>query len=172
MYWSRQEVATQNTQQEVSTQTPVSTIVKKQDVSKLTTSKEQILAHYPNVFDGIGKFPGPPYSIHLDPSITPKQTPCHQVLAHLKDIFKQEIDKILKASIMKPVHEATPWTNSFVLVESKDKLGHLKLCICLDPTNLNKAIIREPYHFKTSEDIAHLIAESFVMTGFNCKKDY
>ena len=51
-------MATQSPHQEVSAQTPVSTIVKKQDVSKLITSKEQILAHCPDVFDGIGKFPG------------------------------------------------------------------------------------------------------------------
>ena len=172
VHQSRQEVATQSPQQEVSAQTPVSTIVKKQDVSKLITSKEQITAHYPDVFDGIGKFPGPPYSIQLDPSITPKQTPCHPVPVHLKDIFKQKIDKMVKAGIIKPVHEATPWINSFVLVESKDKSGNLKLYICLDPTILNKAIIKEPYHFKTLKDIAHLIAESCVMTVCDCKKGY
>ena len=88
-------MATQSLQQEVSAQAPVSTSVKKQDFSKLITSKEQILAHYPNVFDGIGKFPGHPYSIQLDPSITPKQTPCHPVMVDLKDIFKQEIGKML-----------------------------------------------------------------------------
>ena len=170
VHWSRQKVATQSSQQEVFTQTPVSTIVKKQDVPKLITSKEQILAHYPNVFDGIGKFPGPPYSIQLDPSITPKQTPCCPVLVHLKDIFKQEIDRMLKAGIIKPVHEATPWINSFFLMESKDKLGNLKLCVCLDPTYLNKAIIREPYHIKTLKDIAHLIAESCLMTVCDCKR--
>ena len=51
-----------------------------------------------------------------------------------------------------------------MLVEGKDKLGYLKLRICLDPTNINKAIVREPYHFKTPEDIVHLLA--------NCKKGY
>ena len=69
--------------------------------------------------------------------------------------FHVEKNKMLQAGVLKPVHEATPWVNSFVCVESKDKLGNLKLCICLDPTNLNKAIIREPYHFRTPEDIAH-----------------
>ena len=65
-----------------------------------------------------------------------------------------------------------PWMNSFVLVKIKDKLGNLKLCICLDPNNLNKAIIREPYHFKTLEEIVHLIAESCVMTGCDCEQGY
>ena len=97
-------------------------MAKKQHVNKLITSKDQILTHYPDVFEGTGKFPGPPYSIQLDPGIPPKQTPCHPVPIHLKESFKQKIDKMLKAGILKPVHEATPWINSFVLVEGKDKL--------------------------------------------------
>ena len=79
---------------------------------------------------------------------------------------------MLKACIIKPVHDATPWINSFVLVEGKDKSGRLKLHICLDPTNLNKAIIREPYHFKTPDDIAHLIVKSCIMSVCDCKKGY
>ena len=59
-----------------------------------------------------------------------------------------------------------------MLVESKDKAGNHKLRICLDPTNLNKAIIREPYHFKTPEDIAHLIAEACTLTVLDCCKGY
>ena len=47
---------------------------------------------------------------------------------------------MLQASILKPVNQATPWIKSFVLVEDKGKLGKLRLRICLDPTNLNKAI--------------------------------
>ena len=111
-----------------------------------------------------------PYSIQLDPGVPPKQLPCHPVPVHLKKSFNQEIDKMLKAGILKSVHEATPWINCFVLVEGKDKSGGLKLCICLDPTNLNKAIIREPYHFKILENIVHLIAESCIMTVCDCKK--
>ena len=45
----------------------------------------------------------------------------------MKEAFLQEIDKMLKVGHLKPVHEATPWINSFVLVEGKDKLANLKL---------------------------------------------
>ena len=79
---------------------------------------------------------------------------------------------MLQAGVVVPVHEATPWINNFVLVESRDKLGNLNLHICLDLTNLNKAIVREPYHFRTPEDIAHLLAEACVMTVCDCKKGY
>ena len=46
-------------------------------VPKLFTSKNEILDAYSDVFDGIGCFPGPPYYIQVNPSVTPKQTP-HQ----------------------------------------------------------------------------------------------
>ena len=91
---------------------------------------------------------------------------------HLKESFKKEIDKMLQAGVLKPVTEATPWINSFVLVESKDKSGNLKLHIYLDSTNLNKAIIHEPYHFKMPDDIAHLIADACIMTVCDCQKGY
>ena len=80
---------------------------------------------------------------------------------------------MLAAGIIKPVHEETPWINSFVLVESTDKSnGKPKLWICLDPTNLNKAIIHEPYCFWTPEEIAHKLTSATVITVLNCSKGY
>ena len=123
----------------------------------------------PRCFDGIGRFPGPPYQIQLDPSITPKQTPCHLIYVHLKEAFRQEINKMLKAGVLKPVHEPNPWNNSFVLVEGKGKVGNLKLRICLDPTNLNKAVIREPYHFKKPREHCSFACKS-MHNDCDCKK--
>ena len=146
--------------------------VPKQEVTKLVTSKEQILSYYQDGFEGISRFPGPPYHIQLDPSVTPKQTPCCQIPVYLKEALQQEVNKMLQAGVLKPVQEATPWINSFVVAEGMDKSGNLKLKICLDPANLNKAIMREPYHFKTPEDIAHFLADACIMTVCDCKKGY
>ena len=146
--------------QEVATQTPAA----RREISKLITSKEMFMCEYPDVFEGIGTFSEPPYHIQIKPSIPPKRTPCCPIPVHLK-----EINKMLQAVVLVPVNEATPWINSFVVVESKDKLGNLKLCISLDPTNLNKAITREPYHFRTPEDIAHLLADACIMRVCDCK---
>ena len=124
------------------------------------------------MFEGIQCFPGPSYHIQLDLSITPKETPCRPIPVHLKEAFKQEIDKILKVGVLKPVHEATPRINSFMLVEEKDKTGSLKFRMCLDLTSLNKVTVREPYHFRTPEDIAHLLADACIMFVCDCKKGY
>ena len=140
--------------------------------TRLITKKEHIMARFPDVFEGIGKFPGEAYKIQLDPKVPPKQTPCRPVLIHLKEAFKAEIDKMLKAGVLKPVQEATNWINSFVLVKGKDQYGQPKLRICLDPPNLNKAIVQEPYHFKTPEDISHLLVDATVLMVLDCKKGY
>ena len=124
-----QELSTQSCQQEVSTQMqevqvqvtkPVSTLIsKKPGMNKLVTSKEQILTSYPDIFEGICRFPGSPYHIQVDPNITLKQMPCRPVPVHLKEAFKKEVDKMLKTGIIKPIHEATPWINSFMLIKGK-----------------------------------------------------
>ena len=54
----KQEVSTQKYTHEVAPQTPR----QKYAFPKLVTSKEQILCDYPDVFEGIGSFPGPPVS--------------------------------------------------------------------------------------------------------------
>ena len=79
---------------------------------------------------------------------------------------------MLQVGVLKPVNQATPLMNSFVLIEGKDKLGNLKLRICLDQINMNKAIVHEPYDFKTPEYIVHLLAETCVITVCDCRKGY
>ena len=138
----------------------------------LISTQDQILQEYPDIFEGIGKFPGPPYHIQVDPKVTPKQTPCRPIPIHLKDTFQKEINQTLQASVLLPVTKATLWINSFVLVEKRGNHGQVKLRICLDPTNLNKAVTREPYHFRTPEDISHMLADAFILTVCNCKKGY
>ena len=139
----------------------------------MAKTKQQIKERYPELFVGIGRFPGEPYHICADQSITPKQTPCRPKLVHLKETFRQEIDKMLLAGKIKPIHEATPWIKSFVLVETKDKsAGEPKLNICLDPTNLNKAVIHEPYCFGFPEDTVHKLPGATFITVFDCSKGY
>ena len=109
---SSKELSTQSqTKMETSTtpnvQDPLQPPTMKQHKShKMITSKDQIMRQYSDVFNGIGKFLGPPYTIHLDPSIQPKQTPCRPVPIHLKEAFKKEIDKMLQAGVLKTCYRS------------------------------------------------------------------
>ena len=59
-----------------------------------------------------------------------------------------------------------------MLEDGKDKLGKLRFRISLEPTNLNKGIVHEPYHFKTPEDIAHLLADACVIAVSDYRKGF
>ena len=138
----------------------------------IVRKKANIKQHYQDVFEGVGCFPGKPYHIKVDPKVPPKQTPVRPVAIHLKEAFKQELDKMLQAGYIKPVHEATPWINSFVIVEGKDKQGNLKMRNCLDPMNLNIAVIHEPWFSKTPDDIAHMLADAVIIMTTDCMKGF
>ena len=138
----------------------------------IVKKKADIQTHYADVFEGVECFPGQPYHIQVDPKVPPKQTPVRPVAVHLKEAFQQEFDKMLQASYLKRVHEGTPCINSYVIVEGKDKQGKLKIRICLDPTNLNLAVVREPLFSKTPDDIAHLLADAVIITTTDCTKGF
>ena len=71
-----------------------------------------------------------------------------------------------------PVTEATPWINSYVIIESEGKNGKQKLWICLDPTPVSKAVIRGPYHTQTPEDIYHHLYKAKYITVVDFCKGY
>ena len=74
---SKQEVAAQRQKPQSHATTSVSmTTVQKSVLNIMITSKEQILSSYPDIFECIGRFPGPLYHIQVNPNITPKQTLC------------------------------------------------------------------------------------------------
>ena len=89
LHIQKKQVAAQKKMPEKSTQLPAV----KEKGPKLITSKEMIMWEYPDVFQGIGKFPGPDYHIQVDPSIPPKQTPCRPIPIHLKVQFQQDLTR-------------------------------------------------------------------------------
>ena len=135
------------------------------------TSLDEIKVQYKEIFEGIGTFPGKPYHISTDPSIPPKQLPCQPVPVHQQDEFKKQLNEMLDAGVITEVHEATPWINSFVIVETV-KDGKKKLRICLDPKPLNKAIMHEPYITHTPDDVYHKLANAKYITVIDFKKSF
>ena len=171
LHTQKQEMSTQTTKQEVATETPAA----RRQIPKLITSKKMILCEYPDVFEGIGKSWDQIITSRLIPAYHPSKHLANQSLYTWKrssNKNKQDVTGRCTCSSVWIITLWEIWPYSFVLVESKDKLGNLKLHICLDPTNLNKAITREPYHFRTPEDIAHLLADACIITVCDCKKGY
>ena len=135
-----------------STSLKLEVIYDKQNPNRVIRSKQDIKRLYPSVFTRIGKFPGKPYQIQLDPNVLPRQMPYRPVPVHLEEQFNSKVKAMEVTGVIKKVRqeEFTPWISSYVLVETTGKDGKPKLCICLDPSNLNKAVIREPYQIHGS----------------------
>ena len=78
---------------------------------------------------------------------------------------------MLDAGVIMEVYEATPWINSFVIVETV-KDGQKKLRISLDPKPLNKAIMHESYITRTPDDFYHKLASAKYITVIDFKKSF
>ena len=99
---------------------------------QLVTSKDVIIKYFPEILGGLGKFPSEPYHINVDPGVPLKCLPARPVPFHQQPAFKQQLDDMIQARVNVPVMEATPWINSYVIIESEGKKGKQKLHICLD----------------------------------------
>ena len=107
---------------------------------------------YPNSFDWIGDMSGE-YNIKTNSSIPPVQHGrCKVPIEHKAEIEK-ELNEMVRQGIIVKQMELTPWVSS--LTYPKKPNG--KLRICLDPKDMNKAIIRENHKAPTLEEIAHVL---------------
>ena len=99
---------------------------------------------FPNSFDQIGDMSGK-YDIKTNPSVPPIQHGRQKVPIEHKAEIEKELNEMVRQGIIAKQMEPTPWVSS--LMYPKKPNG--KLRICLDPKDLNKAIIRE--HHKSSD---------------------
>ena len=162
------------TEQYVVYQNEIIEVYDKNNPNRIIRSKQDIKKLYPSVFTGIGKFPGEPYQIQLDPNVPPRQMPYRPVPMHLEEQFNGKIKEMEETGVIKKVlqEEFTPWISSYVLVETTDKDGKPKLRICLDPSNLNKAVIREPYKYMVPDELSSKLAGATAITVVDCSKGY
>ena len=124
-------------------------------VKSLNTT-EEIVKHYPEVFQReLGTLPG---TVHLevDQNITPVVAPPRRVPASLKGQLKQELDRLQGLGVITPVDEPTQWVSG--LAVAVKKTGALR--ICLDPRPLNTALRRERYQLPVLEDILPELSEA------------
>ena len=113
-------------------------------------STKDLQTLYPNSSDRIGNMSGE-YDIKIDPHVPPVQHGRHKVPIEYKAEIEKELNDMVRQGIITKQTEPTPWVSS--LMYPKKPNG--KLRICLDPKDLNKAIIRENHKALTLEEIAH-----------------
>ena len=124
------------------------------DVAAISSvSADQLIKSFPRVFaDGVGALAGE-YHMVLDESARPVQhPPCRDPVA-IRKCPRETLEDLEKREIIARVTTPTPWISSMVVIPKKNG----KLCICLDPMDLNRAVQQENYPMPTIE-------ESFLLT--------
>ena len=128
---------------------------------------EDLKKLYPNSFDSLGSLKGA-YNIRVDPTVKPATHARRKVPIESKEAIDKELDYLIEEEIITEQVEPTPWVSSVTFPRKPN--GEVR--VCLDPSNLNKAIIREHHKPMTVEEIAHELARVTVYTKANALKAF
>lgn len=130
---------------------------------------KHIMTKYKDCFQGIGCFRG---TVHIDlkKDAVPHQAPPRRVAQALQQPLKEELDRLTKEDILIPLaaDERSEWCNSFVCVPKSN--GSVRLCI--DPAQLNQAIIRPVHRGKTMQDILPTLAGARYFSILDAKSGF
>ena len=91
------------------------------------------------------------YEIKVDPKVKPVVYAPRRLPIALQHKLEAAVNKMEKKGIISKVEGFTPWTNSLMIQEKPNG----KWRICLDPKDLNTAIIDDPNPIPTLDDIIH-----------------
>ena len=128
---------------------------------------EDLKKLYPNSFDRLGSLKGE-YNIRVDPTVKPAMHARRKVPIESKEAIDRELDYLIEEEIITEQVEPTPWVSSVTFPMKPN--GEVR--VCLDPSNLNKAIIREHHKPMTVEEIAHELAGATVYTKADALKAF
>ena len=115
-------------------------------------STRDLQALFPNSFNCIRDMKGE-YDIKTSPTVPPVQHRRQKVPIEYKEEIEKELAEMVWQRIITKQTEPTPWVSSLTY----PKKANGKLRICLDPKDLNKAIIHENHKSPTLEEIAHVL---------------
>ena len=128
---------------------------------------EDLKKLYPNSFDRLGSLKGA-YNIRVDPTVKPATYARRKVPIKSKEAIDKELDYLIEEEIITEQVEPTPWVSSVTFPRKPNR----EVRVCLDPSNLNKAIIREHHKPMMVGEIVHVLARAIVYTKVDALKAF
>lgn len=130
-------------------------------------SIDNIIKKFSNVFGGLG-FLQHKCSFKVRKDVTPVIDPPRKIPFKLYDKLENELKRMENLNVIKKVTEPTEWVSSIVLVTKPN--GSIRLC--LDPRNLNKAILRPHFPFPNVEDCKARLNGSKYFTSLDANSGF
>ena len=127
-------------------------------------TRKQVVSEYKEVFKGEGQF-SDVLHLQVDPNVPPVQLPPRKPPIAFKANYKQELDKLTKLVIIKPVVEPTEWISATVMMLKPNG----KVRLCLDPKPLDKALKRSHYPLPVIEEVLPDLSKAKVFSMVDVK---
>ena len=137
------------------------------EAAKPIRSTDDLIKEFLDWFQGIGQFHGRhKIQLHHDahPVIhAPRKCPITLCLK-----VKEHLHKMEHLGVITRVDEPMDWVSSITYVQKANG----KLCLCLDPRDLNIAIHHDHHKMPTMEEVAHEFAHSHFFTKLDAHHGY
>lgn len=119
------------------------------------------------VFDGLGCLKNYEYDIDFIDNPHFNIHAARRIPHAYRQMVKEELDQMVKQNVIREVTDASPAVSPMVVVKQKGKIR-----ICIDPTDVNKNVIRRNYPLKTIEEITTKIAGATIFSKLDCRKGF
>lgn len=138
------------------------------DVLALQVESPYTAGHeeFADVFEGLGALPGN-YQIVIDENVPPVVHAPRRVPVALRLRIKTKLDELVERKVIVPVTEPTQWVSSMLAIVKPNKVR-----ICIDPRDLNRAILREHYQMPTIDEVASRLAGAKKFTLCDAKDGF
>ncbi|XP_062699501.1 uncharacterized protein K02A2.6-like, partial [Aedes albopictus] len=133
--------------------------------SVINEEADEVVERFSDVIVGDGKLKGK-VNIELNDELPRVQEP-RRVPVQVRGKLISELENLEKRGLIEKVNEPTEWTSNIVIVMRKDKIR-----ICLDPTDLNRAIRRPRYQMATLEEILPDLKDAKVFSTLDVRNGF
>ncbi|UYV72607.1 K02A2.6-like, partial [Cordylochernes scorpioides] len=135
---------------------------------KRVNTCQTITQEYQELFEGIGCLKGYEYEAKFQTSDMNMQVrPPRPIPLSIKESVKKELEEMEDNGIIKKVNYPTPISSQMVIAKQKGKIR-----ICIDPSDINKVILRSHFPLRTFDQIAVNLHGSKYFTKLDLKKGY
>ncbi|UYV68139.1 hypothetical protein LAZ67_5003162, partial [Cordylochernes scorpioides] len=135
---------------------------------KRVNTCQAITQEYQELFEGIGCLKGYEYEAKFQISDMNMQVrPPRPIPLSIKERVKKELEELEDNGIIKKLNYPTPISSQMVIAKQKEKIS-----ICIDPSDINKVILRSHFPLQTFDQIAVNLHGSKYFTKLDLKKGY
>lgn len=148
---------------------PVTPILGRKSCEKLELVKrvQEIMQEDDVLYTGLGCVKHFVYDIDLVTNPTFEIHPARKVPHAIRNTVKEEIDKMVKLKVLKKTNAPTPVVSPMVVVKKNNKIR-----VCIDPSNLNKNILRRHHPLRTIDEITARLRKSKWFTLLDMKRGF